>query len=117
MAVADSVKNGIIPIAEADDIFICVGVFIHWEASDDEKIQDFKLRGDQGGAQARDRRRAPRRADARADGQGQPSPSRRMISAEFNPSRPPAKFAMRSVSQSQGFAFARPAVLPIAISR
>jgi 5,6,7,8-tetrahydromethanopterin hydro-lyase len=41
MAVADSVKNGIIPIAEADDIFICVGVFIHWEASDDKKIQDF----------------------------------------------------------------------------
>ena len=44
MAVADSVKNGVIPIAEADDIFICVGVFIHWEASDDKKIQDFNYR-------------------------------------------------------------------------
>jgi 5,6,7,8-tetrahydromethanopterin hydro-lyase len=43
-AVADSVAEGIIPIAEADDIFICVGVFIHWEASDDAKIQDFNYR-------------------------------------------------------------------------
>jgi len=41
MAVADCVEDGTIPAAEADDIFICVGVFIHWEASDDKKIQDF----------------------------------------------------------------------------
>ena len=40
-AVADSVKDGTIPIEEADDLFICVGVFIHWEASNDQKIQDF----------------------------------------------------------------------------
>ena len=40
-AVADSVADGIIPIAEADDIFISVGVFIHWEAKDDQKIQDY----------------------------------------------------------------------------
>jgi 5,6,7,8-tetrahydromethanopterin hydro-lyase len=40
-AVADSVAEGIIPQSEADDLFICVGVFIHWEASDDKKIQDF----------------------------------------------------------------------------
>jgi 5,6,7,8-tetrahydromethanopterin hydro-lyase len=40
-AVADCVKDGTIPLEEADDIFICVGVFIHWEASDDNKIQDF----------------------------------------------------------------------------
>ncbi len=40
-AVADSVKEGIIPIAEADDIFICVGVFIHWDAEDNTKIQDW----------------------------------------------------------------------------
>jgi 5,6,7,8-tetrahydromethanopterin hydro-lyase len=26
---------------EADDIFICVGVFIHWEAADDAKIQQY----------------------------------------------------------------------------
>ncbi|WP_020174419.1 formaldehyde-activating enzyme [Methyloferula stellata] len=43
-AVADSVAEGIIPVAEADDIFICVGVFIHWEAADDQKIQDFNYR-------------------------------------------------------------------------
>ncbi len=41
MAVADSVEDGTIPAAEADDIFICVGVFIHWEAEDDTKIQDY----------------------------------------------------------------------------
>jgi len=40
-AVADCVKDGIIPVEEADDIFICVGVFIHWDANDDKKIQDF----------------------------------------------------------------------------
>ena len=41
MAVADSVEDGTIPAAEADNIFICVGVFIHWMAEDDKKIQDF----------------------------------------------------------------------------
>ena len=41
MAVADCVEDGTIPANEADDIFICVGVFIHWEASDDAKIQDY----------------------------------------------------------------------------
>jgi 5,6,7,8-tetrahydromethanopterin hydro-lyase len=40
-AVADSVAEGVIPQSEADDLFICVGVFIHWEAADDKKIQDF----------------------------------------------------------------------------
>jgi 5,6,7,8-tetrahydromethanopterin hydro-lyase len=40
-AVADSVAEGIIPEAEADDLFISVGVFIHWEASDDKKIQEY----------------------------------------------------------------------------
>jgi 5,6,7,8-tetrahydromethanopterin hydro-lyase len=43
-AVADSVAEGVIPAAEADDLFICVGVFIHWEANDDKKIQDFNYR-------------------------------------------------------------------------
>jgi 5,6,7,8-tetrahydromethanopterin hydro-lyase len=43
-AVADSVAEGVIPQAEADNIFICVGVFIHWEAADDKKIQDFNYR-------------------------------------------------------------------------
>ena len=41
MAVADSVEDGTIPVAEADDLFICVGVFIHWLAEDDKKIQSY----------------------------------------------------------------------------
>ncbi|MGR9099786.1 MAG: formaldehyde-activating enzyme [Gammaproteobacteria bacterium] len=41
MAVADSVEDGTIPAAEADDLFISVGVFIHWQAEDDAKIQKF----------------------------------------------------------------------------
>ena len=41
MAVADSVKDGTIPAAEANDCFICVGVFIHWEADDDKRIYDY----------------------------------------------------------------------------
>ena len=40
MAVSDSVEDGTIPLAEADDIFISVGVFVHWLADDDKKIQD-----------------------------------------------------------------------------
>lgn len=41
MAVSDCVEDGTIPAAEADDVFICVGVFIHWQAEDDAKIQDY----------------------------------------------------------------------------
>lgn len=40
MAVADCVEDGTIPADEADDIFICVGVFIHWEAKDNKAIYD-----------------------------------------------------------------------------
>jgi 5,6,7,8-tetrahydromethanopterin hydro-lyase len=40
-AVVDSVKAGIISQAEAENVFICVGVFIHWEAKDNAKIQDW----------------------------------------------------------------------------
>ena len=40
-AVADSVKEGVIPLGEANDLFVCVGVFIHWDADDDAKIQDW----------------------------------------------------------------------------
>src|SRR5512144_699542 len=42
-AVADSVAEGVIPANEADDVYVTVGVFIHWEAKDD-KIQDFNYR-------------------------------------------------------------------------
>lgn len=44
LAVADCVEDGTIPLAEAEDIFVCVGVFIHWEASDDKKIQEFNYK-------------------------------------------------------------------------
>src|SRR3984893_5360997 len=43
-AVADSVADGTIPIAEADDLFIGVGVFIHWDAADDKKIQEYNYK-------------------------------------------------------------------------
>ena len=41
MAVADCVENGTIPADEADDLFVSVGVFIHWMAEDDAKIQKY----------------------------------------------------------------------------
>lgn len=44
LAVADSVEDGTIPQDEADDLFICVGVFIHWLADDDKKIQEFNYK-------------------------------------------------------------------------
>lgn len=37
-AVADAVDEGTIPKAQADDLCIVCGVFIHWEAADDKKI-------------------------------------------------------------------------------
>ena len=40
-AVADCVEDGTIPADEADNLFLCVGVFIHWMAEDDKKIQDY----------------------------------------------------------------------------
>ena len=43
-AVQDAVAEGIIPANEADDVYVCVGVFIHWEAADDAKIPDFNYR-------------------------------------------------------------------------
>ncbi|SAL20723.1 Formaldehyde-activating enzyme [Caballeronia sordidicola] len=44
LAVADSVEDGTIPADEADDVFVCVGVFIHWEADDDKKIQEYNYK-------------------------------------------------------------------------
>ena len=57
-AVADSVADGTIPADEADDLFICVGVFIHWDAADDKKIQDFNYQRRQGIDRARRQRQA-----------------------------------------------------------
>ncbi|MDX2288612.1 MAG: formaldehyde-activating enzyme [Hyphomicrobiaceae bacterium] len=43
-AVQDCVAEGTIPADEADDLYVAVGVFIHWEAADDAKIQDYNYR-------------------------------------------------------------------------
>ncbi len=43
-AVADSLAEGVVPQDEADNLFICVGVFIHWEAEDDKKIQEYNYK-------------------------------------------------------------------------
>src|ERR1051325_641762 len=52
-AVADSVAEGVIPQDEADNLFICGGVFTNWEPADEKKIRDYNYR-------------APREAIARA---------------------------------------------------
>ncbi len=44
MAVMDCVADGTIPVEEADDLFICVGVFIDHRADMDERIQDWNYR-------------------------------------------------------------------------
>jgi 5,6,7,8-tetrahydromethanopterin hydro-lyase len=41
MAVMDCVADGTIPENEAEDVFICVGVFISHRADIDERIQDW----------------------------------------------------------------------------
>lgn len=41
MAVMDCVADGTIPLDEADDVFICVGVFIDHNADIDERVQDW----------------------------------------------------------------------------
>jgi 5,6,7,8-tetrahydromethanopterin hydro-lyase len=40
-AVVDSVREGVIDAGQADDLVLLVGVFIHWEATDDKKIFDY----------------------------------------------------------------------------
>ena len=40
-AVVDSVEAGVIPQNKLDDYCVMVGVFIHWEAADDQKIYDY----------------------------------------------------------------------------
>lgn len=40
-AVVDSVESGVIPRDEADNLAILVGVFIHWEAKDEQKIYQY----------------------------------------------------------------------------
>src|SRR5205814_747238 len=40
-AVTDSVAAGVIPASSADDLVIICGVFIHWQAKDDNKIYQY----------------------------------------------------------------------------
>ena len=44
MAVMECVEDGTIPLEEADDVFICVGVFIDHNADMDDRIQDWNYR-------------------------------------------------------------------------
>ena len=39
-AVQDSVAEGVIPQGEADNLYVCVGVFIHWDADSNEAIYE-----------------------------------------------------------------------------
>jgi 5,6,7,8-tetrahydromethanopterin hydro-lyase len=43
-AVVDSVADGTISKKDAEDLVVVVGVFIHWEATDNKKIYDFNYR-------------------------------------------------------------------------
>jgi 5,6,7,8-tetrahydromethanopterin hydro-lyase len=40
-AVVHSVRDGVIAEGDVDDLCLIVGVFIHWEATDDKKIFDY----------------------------------------------------------------------------
>ena len=40
-AVVDSVRDGVIPQDQVDDLCVVAGVFIHWDATDDKKIFDW----------------------------------------------------------------------------
>jgi 5,6,7,8-tetrahydromethanopterin hydro-lyase len=40
-AVADSVADGVIPVAKAEELVIVCGVFIHWLAEDNKKIYNY----------------------------------------------------------------------------
>ncbi|HEX7292694.1 MAG TPA: formaldehyde-activating enzyme [Conexibacter sp.] len=40
-AVVDSVRDGVLSAEDAEELCLIVGVFIHWEAADDQKIYDY----------------------------------------------------------------------------
>ena len=43
-AVVDCVADGTIPRGDVNDLCVAVGVFIHWQASDNKKIYDYNYR-------------------------------------------------------------------------
>ena len=68
-AVADCVADGTIPAAEADDLVIVCGVFIHPDAEDNAKILKYQLRGHQALDPERAMKNQPDdRRDHRAEG-------------------------------------------------
>ena len=73
-AVANSVAEGVIPVNEANDLYITVGVFIHWEAKDDKKIQDYQLSRDEGSHRSRRPGRAEGLRSHREEGDRCPVP-------------------------------------------
>ena len=76
-AVAHSVAEGVIPANEADDLYVTVGVFIHWEAKDDKKIQDFNYRATKE-ALARAIKGEPKASEVTAKRLGTPSVCRQL---------------------------------------
>lgn len=47
-AVVDSVEEGVIPREHAEDWCLVVGVFIHWDAADKEKIYEYNYEATKG---------------------------------------------------------------------
>ena len=70
-AVADSVAAGVIPKAEAENLVIVCGVFIHWDAKDDNKIYQYNYEATKLVHRARHEGRAEDRRDPRQEGHGQ----------------------------------------------
>ena len=77
-AVADSVAEGIIPVSEADDLFICVGVFIHWDACGRRQDPGLQLHRHEGSSRARHQGRAEGRR-GRRQAQRRQAPLRRSL--------------------------------------
>src|SRR4051794_2295010 len=94
MAVADSVADGTIPADEADNLFICVGVFIHWEAADDKKIQEYNYKAVKSRSRARSRvRRRLRKSWRNAATSSIRSPPSRSTPSKHSPLIPVAACA------------------------
>lgn len=74
-AVQDAVAEGIIPADEADDLYILVGVFIHWEAADDARSRSTTTRPPSCRSSAPSTAsRRPRRSPSSATPRSTPSP-------------------------------------------
>ena len=76
-AVVDAVRDGIIPAGDVDDLCIIVGVFIHWEATDDKKIFDYNYQATKESIERALEGRAERERGRRFGRGGAPSVRRR----------------------------------------